>query len=248
MQPFRLMIIFFMMTFYAPLLAAGDFMIDFEAGGVYPGYNDVQIPSDSGTRFSLKDDVASSPAPYMRLKGGYDFSSRHSLFILYAPLTVKGEGRLRSDINFSGETFPAGTKVKSTFRFDSYRLTYLYTFMKDGMFALRGGITGKIRDAEITLRDSSREATKSNTGFVPLIHVQAQWFAAPGISLLLDGDGLAAPQGRAEDFLLAVQYHAGPGWTFRLGYRILEGGSDGGGKVYTFSLFHYFGAGVTFMF
>jgi hypothetical protein len=34
----------------------------------------------------------------------------------------------------------------------------------------------------------------------------------------------------------------------RLGYRILEGGSDGGGSVYTFSMFHYATMGIRWKF
>jgi hypothetical protein len=53
-----------------------------------------------------------------------------------------------------------------------------------------------------------------------------------------------SPFGRAEDALLALQYHATHTTTLRLGYRILEGGSAGGGGVYTFSAFHYVTAGI----
>jgi hypothetical protein len=57
--------------------------------------------------------------------------------------------------------------------------------------------------------------------------------------LLLEGDALAAPQGRAEDLLLAGQYQIAmisrSGW----GYRILEGGADVD-WVYSFALLRYF--------
>lgn len=37
---------------------------------------------------------------------------------------------------------------------------------------------------------------------------------------------------------------AHPDLDLRIGYRLLEGGSDGGGLIYTFSMFLYLGAGV----
>jgi len=72
---------------------------------------------------------------------------------------------------------------------------------------------------------------------VPLISVIAQWQPTEQFSLVLDGDALAAPQGRSEDVLLAVTYKATNRLAFRAGYRILEGGADNE-TVYTFSLFH----------
>ena len=34
-----------------------SFWIDAESGAAFTGYNDVQIPADTGTRFSLADDL-----------------------------------------------------------------------------------------------------------------------------------------------------------------------------------------------
>ena len=60
---------------------------------------------------------------------------------------------------------------------------------------------------------------------------------------MLDGDALAAPQGRAEDVLSAVAYQISDKFKIKAGYRILEGGADND-EVYTFSLFHYATLGI----
>jgi len=67
------------------------------------------------------------------------------------------------------------------------------------------------------------------------------------ISLTFEGDALAAPQGRAEDVALSLSYDITEKVSFRLGYRLLEGGADND-KVYTFSLFHYAVAGLSYRF
>ncbi len=59
---------------------------------------------------------------------------------------------------------------------------------------------------------------------------------------------LASPYGRAEDANLAFQYRYSNDALFRIGYRVLEGGSDGGGNVYTFAAFHFITAGITVTF
>jgi hypothetical protein len=65
--------------------------------------------------------------------------------------------------------------------------------------------------------------------------------------LLLEGDALAAPQGRAEDVRLAGTFKLSDHFGIRAGYRILEGGADND-EVYNFSLFNYASVGITYTF
>ena len=105
------------------------------------------------------------------------------------------------------------------------------------------GLTGKIRSAETTLFGSSKQS-KDNVGFVPLLNFHVAW--QPGGSpfgVLFNVDALAAPQGRAEDVLLAGTWSPRDGVNFYAGYRTLEGGADAT-TVYTFAWFHYAVAGV----
>jgi len=55
--------------------------------------------------------------------------------------------------------------------------------------------------------------------------------------LLIEGDALAAKQGRAEDVLIAATYEFSDHFVSRAGYRMLEGGADND-EVYNFGLFH----------
>jgi hypothetical protein len=218
---------------------------DAECGLAFTGYNDVRIPSDSGTLFSLADEMNQSPALALRLRGGLTFAGRHSLFVLAAPLTVRGEGRLTRDIAYQGKLFSHGTELYSTYRFDSYRLTYRYTIVDRPIFGLGAGLTAKVRSAGIALMSDSAYASRTDLGVVPLINLTARYKLSEKTSLLLESDALWSPYGRAEDVLAAFQYSPKDGHTFRIGYRLLEGGADGGGNVYTFSLFHYLMAGMT---
>ncbi len=221
----------------------GQWLLDAEAGAAFTGYNDVRIPSDSGTFFSLADDIVPSAAPALRLRFGAS-RGRHSLFALAAPLTVRGEGTLARDILFHGKRFPAGTAINSSYRFDSYRLTYRYQ-LKDGQrLRLEAGLTAKVRSADITLMSDSAFARRSDLGVVPLINFLADYSLDERSGLLAEGDALWSPYGRAEDVLVAYRYRPAENYAFRVGYRLLEGGADGGGKVYTFSMFHYLTTGV----
>jgi len=73
------------------------------------------------------------------------------------------------------------------------------------------------------------------------------WNFYDKFGLLVDGDALAAPQGRAEDVLAALKYQFSDRIGLKLGYRILEGGADND-VVYNFSLFNYAVIGAIFNF
>lgn len=224
--------------------ASAQAFVDIEGGGAFTGYNDLAIPADTGSRISLKDGIVSDPALSLRVRLGYTFANRHTVSALIAPLTVYGSGTLDEDITYQGKTFAKGTEVQSIYRFDSYRLTYRYAFIDTDSLDIAAGITGKIRSADIALLSESGYAHRSNLGVVPLINLSLRWNFAEDFSLLLDADALASPYGRAEDVLLAMQYDVSDSVAWRLGYRLLEGGSDGGGNVYTFALINYAMAGV----
>lgn len=222
--------------------------VDVESGAAFTGYNDVRIPSETGTLISLKTDIVSEPAFVLRVRAGYTFGGRHTVMVLAAPLSAFGSGTLEEAIDYQGVTFPVSTKVYSSYRFDSYRLSYRYTFVENESLVFAAGLVGKLRVADIAIMSDDAYAHRGNIGFVPLLSALLQVKISGPFSVLLDADALVTPFGRAEDALLAVQYALSDRVTARIGYRLLEGGSDGGGSVYTFALFHYATMGMTVRF
>lgn len=226
------------------MVCAGQWEIDLESGALANGYNVVRIPGDSGTQVSLTDAFEIKPQLYGRLKLFYQFNEQHGVGALVAPLTLTGDGVAGFPITFEDQTFAAGTPLQATFRFDSYRLTYRYRFWKTDRWTGHIGFTGKIRDAEISLKSDTIQAQKLNTGFVPLVYLRLVWAMTASWQLILDADALAAPQGRAEDVLLAVGYQLNDQWKARLGYRFVEGGADND-EVFNFTAVHYGAIGIT---
>jgi len=144
-------------------------------------------------------------------------------------------------------SFPADTPLKAVYRFNSYRLTYRYGLVRKENIRLGFGFTAKIRDAAVSVEGNNKKSEKTNVGFVPLINFRLEWLFSKKLSLLLEGDALAAPQGRAEDVLLALQIHLNEDFALKAGYRILEGGANVE-EVYNFALIHFVIAGVTYRF
>ena len=235
------------LSLFFTLSSNAQVLLDVETGLVSTGYNDVRSPGNIGTFFSLKEDLQSKTSPFLRLRAGYIINSRHSISLLYAPLKTISEGSTNKPILFENVLFPANTALKGTYIFNSYRLTYRYDFVYKPKFIFGLGFTAKIRDASIQLSSAGITAEKTNTGFVPIINFKLWWQMNEKIGLLINGDALAAPQGRAEDVLIAASYKLSDNIDIRGGYRILEGGADND-EVYSFALFHYFSVGITYTF
>jgi len=216
--------------------------LDVEGGGVWSLYNDVRIPGEGGTPFSLTDDLTTRGGAYLRLRAGVLWG-RHELWGLYAPLRLRASGLAPADLTFEGTTFPAGTPLRGSYRFDSYRLGWRYHLLQGERLELALGVTAKIRDAAIGVCAAACTVS-SNTGFVPLASFLVHWRFAPPFGLLLEGDALAGGPGRAEDVMLALTFSASDHLTARAGWRVVEGGADVR-SVYNFAFLSYLGAGLT---
>jgi hypothetical protein len=239
---------FFMMLIILPSVPAkSQFGLDIESGYVTTGYNDIRIPGDGGTFFSLSEELKAIDKVFLRLRLNYKPGVRHTISLLYAPLTVLSDGSIGKDIIYEGITFPADSPIEASYKFNSYRITYRYDIVQKPKIDFGLGFTAKIRDAKIDLTSGELYSEKVNVGFVPIINFSLHYKPYEKLGLLFEGDALAAPQGRAEDVSLTATYKVSDHFLLRAGYRILEGGADND-EVYTFSLFHYGAVGLTVAF
>lgn len=219
------------------------FEFDIESGAAFVSYSDIQIPKSTGTRISFAEELATDPAWFSRGRLTYFFDDRNSLSALVAPLILHGSGRVDRDVVFEGVTFPAGSGLSTVYRFNSYRLSYQHYWPIGERIRLGLGATAKIRDAAISIADSIRFSEKTNIGFVPIVRFSCWWNIAGPLALQLEGDALAAPQGRAEDVSLTLQGRLNERCLIKAGYRVLEGGSDVE-AVYSFTWVNYLLGGV----
>ena len=220
---------------------------DIETGAVFNGYNDVRIPGDRGTIFSLSEELEADPCVFYRIRVVYNFNDRHHLGALYAPLSINSNGQLDRDLIFNGDKFLTNTPLETTYKFNSYRLSYRYDFIRKEKLEIGVGFTAKIRDAKIAVKGDDIESKKTNVGFVPIMNFRLLWKFNKKFTFLLEGDALAAPQGRAEDVLAALIFKASDRIDLKGGYRILEGGADND-TVYNFTLINYASFGAIFHF
>lgn len=215
------------------------FSVEVETGPAWQTRNDVRIPNDpSGTRFSLQEVTGSGPWPAGRLYLTWRLDDSHALRALVAPLQFTETGRLPKSIDFAGAGYAPDVATEATYRFNSYRLSYLYRFEHGRSWTWNVGFTAKIRDAVVRLAQGGTSSEKTDLGFVPLLHVSGEWRFAPRWHAELDADALAGGPGRAEDVTLQAGYDLSDRWTLSAGYRTVEGGADVD-SVYAFAWLHY---------
>ena len=70
-----------------------DLSLEVEGGAAIVGSNEVRIPGDSGTRFSLAKDLEPVAEPVFRAKIRAAVSPRGRVELLAAPLSIRSEGR-----------------------------------------------------------------------------------------------------------------------------------------------------------
>jgi hypothetical protein len=90
-----------------------QWFIDFETGIAFGSYNDVEVPRNVGTRFSLSDDLSLNSTAFYRIKFGYRIHDRHNLFLFAAPFSLDASGSLNRVISFNQEDFPADISLSA---------------------------------------------------------------------------------------------------------------------------------------
>lgn len=223
------------------------FALDIETGVASVRYSDIQIPKSTGTLISFSDELETDPAFFVRGRVAYHFNKLNMISILIAPLTLKGSGSVDREVVFEGETFAPNVTLNTVYKFNSYRLTYEHFWFVGDNVRFGLGASAKIRDAAISIADSSKISEKTDLGFVPLIKFSFAWRFIEPLSLVIDGDALGAPQGRAEDVSLLLQGDVGNKLSLKAGYRVLEGGSDVE-QVYSFTWVNYLFGGFVLRF
>ena len=223
-----------------------------EGGAVIPGYNRVQAPNTSsaaGSLFNFNEDFSSqTDVYYFRGEAMFKLGKKHQFKLTAAPLSVEYDYAGEESISFEGEVFEP-ENLQGKYQFNTYRLTYRYLLINRDILKLGIGATGLVRDAEISLSGNDFNRSNTDIGIVPLLSAYAQIDLFDSVGILIDGDALVGPVGRAEDVFIGALFLFGEEENFnvRAGYRIIEGGADVG-QVYNFALFNLIGAGVTYTF
>lgn len=188
--------------------------------------NEVRKPAVGGDTFDLGQLLGPSPVAGGRLALSWDLGRRQGIRFLLAPFEAEGTGTFAQPVRFEGTLFAPGVPTEGLYRFNSWRVTWRYTWVQTPAWTVKVGATAKVRDAKVRMRQGGREATTTDLGLVPLAHAQVERRFSRDLSVLFETDALAAPQGRAVDVAILLRWQLGGRGFVDLGYRMLEGGAD----------------------
>jgi hypothetical protein len=221
--------------------------LSIESGYVTTQSNNVRVPNgdqNAGTLFSLNDDFDDGGSGvFFRGEIAYLINDRHTLEVTAAPLTVEYNDSSKESINFAQTNF-TGDNINGSYQFNTYRFSYRYRIINRSKFKFDLGASLLVRDARIALSQLEDTADDTDLGYVPLVSFQLSYATADRLSLLLKGDALVGPVGRAEDVFAGLLYEVIKNKIeIKGGYRVIEGGADVD-QVFNFAFFHFADLGL----
>ena len=166
-----------------------------EAGSLAALYNMGQFGSDA-TRLDLRQASGQdSLLPYTRWSAELTLAERHTVVLLYQPLSSTGTFVPASEVREEGVTFLAGQPLTTTFSFPFSRFSYLYAAIENTRGRLELGGSGQIRNARTTFEsaDGNRYAISQGIGFVPALKARGRLDFDSGWWLGFEVDGIYAP-------------------------------------------------------
>ena len=219
------------------------FTLQLEGGPLWQSRNDVRIPNETGTKFSLVDAVGSGPYSAFRVEAFVEINEKNGLRFVAAPLVIEDDATLGETVLFAGGSFAPGVPTEATYKFSSYRATYRYRVYEGDTWRWKLGFTAFIRDARIALAQEGVDAEDTDVGFVPLVHLNGRARLSEKLSFFVDFDGLGSTQGRAFDVAAKLDWSLSDRVGLAFGYRTIEGGADVE-RVYNFAWLHFAVASV----
>jgi hypothetical protein len=234
----------FFICLNANLAANAQTFVNLESGAFFTNINDIRYGSN-GTLFSLKNDFQTPVSPFLRLRIGYLTDEKNHFSMLYAPLKIVETGTLANDILFDGNNFKANMPIEAVYMFNSYRFTYNRRIINKDNFNFGLGLSAKIRDAGVSLKNSELFKENFNVGFAPLINLITNWDISQKMGVNFFGEGIAASKGRAIDISLSGRYTFSESLQGNFGYRLLEGGANGTER-YNYIQLHFIFASLNY--
>ena len=226
-----MMLLFFLILLPTVSFASSPNSVSLDIAQTETIFNRFSIPSGQLNQISTPTD---DRVINYRFTGYFDLARSNKFYVMLAPLEVSYSFKSSKSFRFNDTDFLAATNTKVAYKFNSYRLGYLWNW-NYASFRYWLGVVAKVRDAKIAVSQGDTSDFYDNVGLVPLASIGFDWKLFANLSLFHHTDALGASQGSAYDSQLELKFDWGR-FASSLGKRILGGGADNK-KVYNFAQF-----------
>ena len=131
-----------------------------------------------GTEVTLEDATnLEEKVTVGRLDGRYRFTDRHSAALSYYNIERTGSRIIDIDIDWDGETFPAGIGVESVYNQRIFEASYAYTFFirPNAVMAASAGLHVVRFDTGLRALNGSRERSNQSDAPLPVFGIRGQY-------------------------------------------------------------------------
>lgn len=137
--------------------------LKFRLGTFFIGSTETEVQLNSGSLvgaiINISDNLnVDTKKDVLRLDGYYRFSDKHRLDYGWYKLNSSGTKTLSKDIDYNGETFPAGGTVNSIFNTETFKVNYTWSFHHDDKIELSLGTGLHVTKYEIVLSGETLSA------------------------------------------------------------------------------------------
>jgi hypothetical protein len=195
---------------------------------------DIRLDDSSlkGTKLDFENDLGINDEYYPFGEVFLGFGDHH-LSLSFYRADYDGRNTLDQNINFGGETFPAGDRIESSLEYDVYDLTYRYDLL-DVENVLAGfslGLVGRVKvfdlEAEIESQTTSLSESEDYTLPVPLLGLNLHLGILEDIlEARILATGIGYWDGHMVDALAELSFTAIPYVDIHAGYRTFFVGVD----------------------
>ena len=134
--------------------------------------------------------------PYQRLRLDLELGTggRHTVSLLYQPLTFETVTQIEEGLTIDTEDFEVGQVVELFYGFDFWRGTYSYRFLDTARWEIDGGVSLQIRNASIRFkaREERELVVSQDTGPVPILRGRLRYTTPTTVWYEAEIDGFYA--------------------------------------------------------
>jgi hypothetical protein len=151
----------------------------------------------------------------------FPVGARGRLGVSYGPFEARDQGAFAYDVNFGGETFPAGTPLNSSWRFYDLSARYDYGLTNSERWGVNvGGGAGVMYSyATLATQDGTQSALVDDESFYPFLAGDVEYRFSPHWALGVNIAGMTI----ADDWILdaggEVTWRPARAWDVALGYK-----------------------------